>query len=202
MSSEEQIGKNRFDDAPDSARRKPNRRKRLLIFVGAPTLLIGVGSAVLGTGFLSLIPGLFEIYCAPKRKADARSSLQNLKAMGVALTIYLDANDAYPPKESWADEIENYMRTADMDPEETRKKLKAPQFADAKDQYGFAYNGELSSRWRDEVSSPAETPCIYDSTKTERNAFDQTPLESLPSEPREGGNAILFADGHAAPAKK
>jgi hypothetical protein len=177
-------------------------RKKWLWRFWLPVAVLALLAAVIGKGFLGLIPKWLEIQCAPRRTFSSTSSMQNLKAVGTALSIYLETNDCYPPKDRWVDELEKYMHTADMDDSETRKKLRAPEYENTTDKYGFALNGQLSSKSKSEIKDPEKTPCIYDSTKTERNAYDDSPLESLPDPPRANGNAAVYADGHAGPVSK
>lgn len=186
----------------DGASLTARRKRKIRWAIITPALTIVTLLLIIGQGFLGKVPAWYEIYCSPKRTFSSQSSLENLKLVGTALSLYLESNDCYPPAERWVDELEKYLHVADMDDKESRKKLRAPEFADSKDQYGFAFNGELSKKWRDEVKSPASVPAIYDSSKTERNAFDSKPLESLPNPEHGGGNAILYADGHAEPAKR
>ncbi|MFN8138260.1 MAG: hypothetical protein U0R49_00515 [Fimbriimonadales bacterium] len=190
------------NETPPAADPPPRKKRRIRWGIITPLIIVIALLLTIGKGYLGKLPALFEIYCTPKRKFSSESSLENLKFVGTALSLYLESNDCYPPAEKWVDEIEKYLHVADMDDKESRKKLRAPEFADSKNEYGFAFNAELSRKWRDEVKDPASVPAIYDSTKTERNAFDPKPLESMPTPEREGGNAIVFADGHAAPAPK
>lgn len=120
-----------------------------------------------------------------------------MKSLSQALQLYLEANESYPPKGIWMDELSKYLRAADLPAEEQEKKLKCPDLVSKdSDAYGYAYNGQISEKWTDEVLNPETTPAIYDSTKTERNAYDETPFASLPNPPREGGNNVIWADGH------
>lgn len=140
--------------------------------------------------YLGKIPAAIQIYCSPKRAFHAQSSEQTLKVLGQAMKTYVEAEGAFPPAETWMDALAVYLHTDDMKPEEQVKKLKRPEFEESPDKYGFAYNGAVAGKTPDEFKDLANTPLIYDSERTERNAYDDTPLKSaLPN------GAVLYADG-------
>lgn len=137
-----------------------------------------------------------------KKEFNPEGCIQNLKSVGQALNLYLQANDAYPPAGRWMDELILYLHADDITRESQKRKLACPEVGDGESAFGYAFNGELSSLWSDEVTDPAETPTIYDSDKMEWNAFDAKPLDSLPKQERKSGNNVLYADGHVRRVEK
>lgn len=137
-----------------------------------------------------------------ERKYAGKTSIDNLRQIGAALQLYTDAEGAYPPSEEWMDKLLLYMRADDMPKQEQLKKFEAPGVSVG--EYGYAFNGTLGSKWAFEVEEPEKTPVVYDSHKLEWNAYDKSPLESLPDPPRNGANQVLWADGNvsAAPSKR
>lgn len=131
-----------------------------------------------------------------KRQFNPEGCVQNLKSLGQALNLYLQANDAYPPADRWMDELILYLHADDITQESQKRKLACPDVGDGESAFGYAFNGEISSLWSDEVQSPAETPAVYDSDKLEWNAHDAKALDSLPKRERKSGNNVLYADGH------
>jgi len=166
----------------------------VLVFVG----MFGYGFYLVAP-FLPKLPAFIDIQCSRKRSYNPGNCFENLKSLSQALKFYLEANDSYPPKEVWMDELSKYLRAADLPAKEQEKKLKCPDLA-ASDAsaYGYAYNGQISEKWSDEVPNPKKIPAIYDSKKTERNAYDEEPFASLPNPPRHGGNNVIWADGHVS----
>ncbi len=174
--------------------------KRVVLFS-----FIFVFAAVFYWIFPLLTPlfNILQIQCSPKRQYDPQACIENMKNLSSALQLYMEANDNYPPAEVWMDELSNYLRTDDLTPGDQQKKLQCPDLARTDpNAYGYAYNAQIAEKWTDEIEDPANTPAIYDSTKTGRNAHDKLPFESLPKTPREGGNNVIWADGHVSPVKK
>ncbi|MEW5883884.1 MAG: hypothetical protein AB1725_06645 [Armatimonadota bacterium] len=137
-----------------------------------------------------------------KKQFNPEGCMQNLKSVGQALNLYLQANDAYPPADRWMDELILYLHADDITRESQKRKLACPEVGDGESTFGYAFNGEISSLWSDEVENPADTPALYDSEKLDWNAFDEKALDSLPKKERESGNNAVYADGHAAPVKR
>ena len=155
------------------------RRRRLLWLL--PLALI----TALVIWFWPLLSVLFPYAFQSKRSYQA-TCVDNLKNIGQAMSLYYEAEGAYPPAEKWMDGIAPYLHAADMDPSEQTKKLRCP---DVMSGYGYAFNAAAHSKAED-------VPLVYDSEKLERNALDSMPLASLPKKPRTSGNNILWADGH------
>ncbi|MCL6623135.1 MAG: hypothetical protein K6T17_00780 [Fimbriimonadales bacterium] len=125
--------------------------------------------------------------------------LDNLKQLGSAFALYLEAEGAYPPAEKWMDEISRYLRAGDLPKEEQEKKLRCPDLPYDPNTYGYAFFRSLSGKWKDEIPEPENQVVVFDSTNLSRNANDD--LESVPDPPRPGGNNALYADGRAGPVK-
>ncbi|MER3413761.1 MAG: hypothetical protein C4340_01785 [Armatimonadota bacterium] len=137
-----------------------------------------------------------------KREFNPQGCMQNLKSLGQAQNLYLEANDAYPPAERWMDELILYLHADDITRESQKRKLACPDVGDGETTFGYAFNGEISSLWSDKVQNTAATAVIYDSEKLDWNAFDAKALDSLPKKERKTGNNALFADGHAGRVKR
>ncbi len=143
---------------------------------------------------------LVALRSASEQRAYAPSScLDNLKQLGSAFALYLDAEGAYPPAERWMDEISRYFRAGDLPPEEQEKKLRCPDVPYDPNAYGYAFFRSLSGKGVDEIPHPERQVVVFDSANLSRNASDD--LESLPNPPRRGANNALYADGRAETIK-
>src|SRR6185503_12429933 len=105
---------------------KPSTGKRIFKFVGL-VLLAGVifagwrvGPALYDMWQADLFAGLFS----PKelRKYQG-NSMDNLKAMHLALSLYHESEGQFPYSNGWMDAIQPYMQSGDMSKEEAMKKL-------------------------------------------------------------------------------
>lgn len=114
--------------------------------------------------------------------------LDNLRRIGKAIDLYFESEAALPPAGQWMDRVAQYLRAADMDRSESAKVLHCPDVAAG---FGYAMSAEA-------VKGKQDAPLIYDSEKTERNAFDRKALQSIPKRHRPSGNNILWADGHTS----
>lgn len=170
-------------------------RKRW-IGLGCAALLVGV--AVWTYPFWNLLFFYAKESLAGKKEYQPHNCLSNLKQVGQALNLYLEANDAYPPADRWMDELVLYMHADNVVQETQKRKFACPVVGDGETRFGYAFNGEIGTKWSDELAQPAETPAAYDSTQLQWNAHDPTALASLPNPPRHGQNNIVYADGHAA----
>lgn len=174
------------------------RRTRIVLFVCG---LIFVALAVWLWPFLPKIPAILDLYVFKKKRVYAgATSAQNLAEISKALSLYIESEGAYPPKDEWMDKLLLFMRADDMAKEEQIKKLVAPGSAEG--EFGYAFNGEIAGKWASEIEDPGKTPVIYDSSKLRRNAYDERPFESLPSPPRNGENMVLWADGRVSAAPR
>lgn len=168
------------------------------LFVGCAVVLIGL--AVWLYPFREVLWFYVTESFRGKKEFNPEGCVQNLKSLGQALNLYLQANDAYPPADRWMDELILYLHADDITRESQKRKLACPDVGESA--FGYAFNGEISSLWSDEVQNPAETPAIYDSEQTKWNAHDAKPLDSLPKRERKSGNNVLYADGRVQRVKK
>lgn len=174
------------------------RARKVLFWILLISFVIGVFWAYpllkLGWMYISALRTASET-----RVYSPRACLDNLKQLGAAFALYLDANGAYPPADKWMDEITLYLRAGDLPKEEQEKKLRCPDLPYHPDTYGYALFRSLSGKWADEIPEPEKQVVVFDSSNLSRNANDD--LESLPNPPRHGGNNALYADGRSAPVK-
>jgi hypothetical protein len=97
-----------------------------------------------------------EIQPADEIKADQ----QALKDLNFGLAIYTaDNEDVYPIADSWHDGLKAYL------------KEKNPMRAKA-ESGGFAFNTKMSNVSATSINMVKNTPVVFSSTKTERNAHD------------------------------
>jgi hypothetical protein len=181
-------------------KRTKRGRKWTFLFVFA---CIVVGAVIWLRPYFGYLGAWIDLRVFKKeRKYEGLTSAENLRQIGAALQLYTDAEGAFPPSAEWMDKLLLYMRADDMPKHEQLKKFEAPGVGTG--EYGYAFNGTLGSKWAFEVEEPEKTPVVYDSWKLEWNAFDKSPLESLPDPPRNGENQVLWADGSvsAAPSKR
>lgn len=134
-----------------------------------------------------------------KRTYVPSSCLENLKQLGSAFALYLDAEGAYPPAERWMDEISRYLRAGDLPEEEREKKLRCPDLPYDPNTYGYALFHSLSGKGPEDLPGPEKQVVVFDSDNLSRNATGD--LNSLPDPPRSGGNNALYADGRVEPLK-
>ncbi len=126
-------------------------------------------------------------YCA-----EQKQDLQNLKAIGSAITLYIqDHNERMPDAAHWMDQIASYHRDPNLffDP-----------FQPGKHRYAYAFNRNCSSKTMMVTQAPAETVIVFDSTLGTRNASDTgQSLRTTPPRPSNlpfFGSNYLFIDGH------
>jgi prepilin-type processing-associated H-X9-DG protein len=122
-----------------------------------------------------------------RERAQQASCLSNLKQLALATLMYAqDYDQVLPQADNWCDAIWEYMRNEEL--------FRCP--SDPEHEYGYALNRNLSGRHLAEISRPAETVLIFDSTAGKKNAADTG--QSWPSKGRHsGGNNCTWADGHA-----
>jgi len=177
---------------------KPSTAKRIFKFVGLVRLagLIYAGWRFGPTAWDLWQAGLFENVLSPKelRKYQG-SSMDNLKAMHLALSLYHESEGQFPYANGWMDAIQPYMQSGDMSKEEAMKKLVNPLIRPAKKGvYGYAMNDAASAKYKDDVPKPSETLLVFDSSETGWNAHGK-PEKLLPDPSRQGGNHGITIDG-------
>ena len=122
--------------------------------------------------------------------AQEKDCVGNLSKVLLGLQIYsLDNDDRLPLSESWADATLAYVdkksdfRCAMLNTRDT-------------DQYGHAFNSQLSGKRIEEVRPDKTMPILFDSRSTRWGAFGGMNL--LPESPRNGkGHGVAFIVGAA-----
>jgi len=174
------------------------RSRRLLKSIGL--LLFG---GVLAAGWI-YGPALYDFYRAglldeylnPRelRKYQG-TSIDNLKAMHLALSLYHESEERFPYGEGWMDALEPYIRTDDMRAEEAQRKFVNPLLGKGSERkFGYALNDLAAGKYKDDVPTPVKTPLVFDSVETQRNAHG-APEKLLPNPPRQGGNLGISVTG-------
>jgi hypothetical protein len=176
----------------------PSAAKRILKFVG---LLLLAGLVFAGWRFGPTLWDLWRgghlqgLFGEKELREYRGNSMQNLRALHLALSLYHESEGQFPHASGWMDAIQPYMLSADMKKEESMKKLVNPLIVPArKGVYGYAMNDAASAKYKDDVPDPSQTPLVFDSAKTEWNAHGD-PQQLLPEPPRQGGNLGISVDG-------
>lgn len=113
-------------------------------------------------------PALRQMQHDPERQYHG-NSIDNLRAMYSAMSLYHDSEGQFPNSDGWMDAIQNRIYEADLKKGEAEKKLVRPALSGQKDQYGYAMNDEASGKYKDDIKDK-KTPLIFESTTTVRNA--------------------------------
>ncbi|MCC7229287.1 MAG: hypothetical protein IT203_02770, partial [Fimbriimonadaceae bacterium] len=107
---------------------------------------------------------------APNKHAYSATSEQNLKAIYQGMKLYQESEGQYPFAEGWMDAIENRISTNDLKKGEAQKKLIRPDLLTRPGEFGYAMNDLASGKYSGDVPKPSETPLIYESKQSGRNA--------------------------------
>lgn len=176
-------------------------RKRSCTILKSVGLLVvagGVGAGWLyGPAMLDFYrAGFFDEALNPRQLREYQgNSIDNLRAMHLALSLYHESEGQFPHGEGWMDALEPYIRTDDMSAEEAQKKFMNPLLGKNEDgAFGYAFNDAASAKYKDDVPTPARTPLVFDSSNLSRNAHG-SPEELLPNPPRQGGNMGISVTG-------
>lgn len=154
--------------APDAATApKPKRKWLKGCGIAAVVVLAGLGFWIGPVVYDFFKAGLFDK--TSKRKYDG-ASIDNLKAMHMAMMVYHESEEMFPDSAAWMDAIETRIRTFDMSNKESEKKLVAPQYRDEPGNYGYAMNDLCSRKYKDDIPEPAKTQLIFESSDLTRNA--------------------------------
>lgn len=121
------------------------------------------------------------------------STMANLKALYIAMMLYHDSEEGFPPANAWMDRIESRLRTADMSKEEASKKLRDPALGSDPTVYGYAMNQACGGKYKMDVG-PASTVLLFTSKDTRRNA-NGDPSRDAPASNRPGGNLAITLAG-------
>lgn len=174
------------------------RSRKVLKSVGLLLLagLLGAGWFYGPTVYTLAKAGMFEQVLNPRELREYQgNSIDNLKAIHLALSLYHESEGQFPFGEGWMDALEPFYRTDDMSAEEAKKKFVNPLLpSGTKDGFGYALNDVASGKYKDDVPTPARTPLVFDSMDLKRNAHG-TPEKLLPNPPRQGGNMGISVSG-------
>lgn len=175
-------------------------RKRVFKAIGL-LLLLGVGYAGWRFG-----PPLLDFYkggyfdSVEMRKYQGTSK-ENLKNLYMAMMLYHESEEAFPPGAVWMDRIKPYIRTGDLAAEEAIKKFQNPLIRPAGDQiFGYAMNDVFAGKYKDDVKDGVNLPLIFDSSDTKWNAHGK-PEDLAAKPPRQGGNLMVSGSGIVGPLK-
>lgn len=168
-----------------------NRKKRLKLGCLGVFLLI-----VLGAGWFygPLVLALYHkgFFDAMLRGDDTKryegTSTDNLKAMRTALLGYEASEGQFPIAGGWMDAIENRLDSDVLKKGEAKKKLIYPAYLGQAGKYGYAFNSNLSGKYRGDIKDP-KTPLVFESTSTGRNAAGD------PAKLRKPGGLMIALDG-------
>jgi hypothetical protein len=110
----------------------------------------------------------------PKEEPNAnQGSAENLKSLYTAFSLYAQDWDALPPAKDWMSN-EDWVSKVQKD-----EWLHNPAISNrTDDKFGYAYNEavaekELKGKPLNEQPDAANTPLVYESSKTEKSAFDK-----------------------------
>lgn len=174
------------------------RSRKVLKSVGLLFLagILGAGWYYGPTVYSLAKAGLFEQVLNPRELREYRgTSMDNLKAMHLALSLYHESEGQFPLGEGWMDALEPFYRTDDMRAKEADKKFVNPLLPpEAKGGFGYALNDAAAGKYKDDIPTPVKTPLVFDSLDTRRNAHG-TPEKLLPNPPRQGGNLGISVTG-------
>lgn len=122
-----------------------------------------------------------------REQAQRATSLSNLHQIGLAAIQYaVDHDEHFPHADHWVDELLPYTQTASI--------FRDPSAPEGQN-YGYAFNRNLSGLSLAKVASPAALVMFFESTKGVKNASDAG--QSVPRPGRHiGGTDYAFADGH------
>jgi hypothetical protein len=176
--------------------RRSRIRRPLYFLLG---LVFGV-LAYLGMRFGPVVKdfadaGFIEGFSPVKQKRYRGTSMENLKAIHVAMMLYHDSEGGFPIAESWMDSIKTRLKTSELTSDEALKKLKNP-LLEGDDVWGYAMNRALSGKYKDDIGDPGRTWLVFDSSDTKWNA-NGDPKALLPNPPRPGGNLGITVSGKA-----
>jgi hypothetical protein len=173
----------------------------------AKTILKGIGclaALVIAWQAYLWVPVLWDLWRAGYGQTEAQhgysaTNQDNLRALHTALMRYHESEEKFPPADKWMDAIEPYLYTEDLKKGEEQKKLVHPMFwpPNGRD-FGYALNDACAGKYKDDIKDPDNTPLVFDSKDTSRNAHGD-PKKLAPAPPREGGNLGITVGGKIVP---
>ncbi len=126
------------------------------------------------------------------------TKMEDLKNIHQALMLYHESEGILPSASGWMDAAWRRLQTADMSEDEAKKKLQAEGVAEG--EYGYAMNEDVAEMYTGDIENPAETPLVFDSSKTGWNAHGK-PGELAPDPERPGGNKAVTVEGNVVDLK-
>jgi len=120
-------------------------------------------------------------------KALQTQSMSNMKAIGLAVMMYMQAHDEhFPHAASWTDEISPYLKDKSV-------------LHDPADQpshrYSYAFNAKWSGAYLAKLESPSQAVLLFESNSGKKNASDHGASIARPGR-HSGGSIFCFCDGH------
>lgn len=146
-----------------------SRRRKALIITGSGLglLFVGlgiwVGPVIISAKRAGLLDSIEAEKYTPSREA-------NLRAIYVALNLYHDSEGQFPAANGWMDAIQPRLQRNGLSKSEAQQKLVRPDLAGQDGKYGYALNGEVATKYRDDLKSK-EVPLVAESLDTKRNAL-------------------------------
>lgn len=186
----------------DEAKRK--KRKRIWLIVLGLLLLPVVlfpKTTYYRVNFLIDAIGFARSAEDVKKHDYSGSSMENLRALHQAISLYYESEGVYPDAAGWMDAAKGYVKTADLKKGEEMKKFVNPRIPEAEGVFGYAFNIALSMGYREDVADPAGTALIFESKDTKWNAHGE-PALLQPDPELDGGNNAVTVEGNAVPLKQ
>ena len=155
---------------------------------GLATAGLAVSGVMALAGILIAAAGIPNMFIAPafhgaREKATQTSCLSNVKQLNLGLLMYAqDYDEHWAPADRWCDVTEPYVRSQNV--------YVCPGLPEYR--CGYAYNERLSMTPVKNLSSPADTPTIFDAT----GGWNQYGGPSLLDFRHQGMANVGFADGH------
>lgn len=137
----------------------------------------------------------------PKKHDYSGTSMENLRALHQAVSLYYESEGIYPDANGWMDAAKGYVKTADLKKGEEMKKFVNPRIPEGEGVFGYAFNAALSMGYREDVADPASTALIFESKDTKWNA-NGDPATLQPDPELDGGNNAVTVEGNAVPLKQ
>lgn len=142
-----------------------------------------------GTNTMAYLDGRVAGYAADGSPINA--SVARVRRPTTGLALYSADNDDLYPQQNWMDGLSPYV-TSQTD-------FRSPQF-DGTAAYGYALNSVLVGVNSTSIANPSQTPTIFDSLATSRNAIATS--TQVPNPGRyEGQNATGFVNGSVRPTR-
>lgn len=184
--------------ASESAAPKPQRKR----WGFGKKLLLGVVLAILVAacfpGVRQTVRGVYDLwqkgaFKSAQKKDYSGTNIENLTALHTALKLFHDSEGQFPDTADWMDAIEPRLKTY-IYGESAMKKLVRPDLLEEEGQYGYALNDACAGKYIDDIPNPDDTPLVFVSTDTGKNAHGD-PKTLLPNPPLGGGNVGISVSG-------